>query len=164
MTSRSRAQPAPPATATDAPAVIGSPTVPSPAGYFLVAPHLSPEHDVRHTVTLLRSTGTVLSQITDVPAPESAVPAQPLGYSAADRPTREVTVWSTYRATGSGEHLADLFAAARHGGRRRDRRLGDRLQPTRPPLDPIAMRAASVGRAAAMAITAQHGGIERAAA
>ena len=47
------------------------------ADYFLIPPHLTAEHDLRYTVTLLRSTGTVLSQITDLPAPGSAVPARP---------------------------------------------------------------------------------------
>ena len=46
-------------------------------GYFLIPPHLTAEDDLRHTVTLLRSTGTILGQITDLPAPGSAVPARP---------------------------------------------------------------------------------------
>jgi len=55
----------------------GTATLQVTAGYFLIPPHLSPEHDVRHTVTLLRSNGTVLGQITDVSAPGSVVPAKP---------------------------------------------------------------------------------------
>src|SRR5581483_1706236 len=55
----------------------GTTTLDVTAGYFLIPPHLSPEHDVRHTVTLLRSNGTVLGQISGVPAPGSAVPAKP---------------------------------------------------------------------------------------
>lgn len=55
----------------------GNATLQVTAGYFLVPPHLSAEPDVRHTVTLLRSTGTVIGQVTDLPAPGSAVPAKP---------------------------------------------------------------------------------------
>lgn len=47
------------------------------AGYFLIPPRLAPEHDVRHTVILIGSTGAVLGQVTDLLAPGSAVPAQP---------------------------------------------------------------------------------------
>jgi type 1 fimbria pilin len=55
----------------------GTATLQLTAGYFLVPPHLSAEHDVRTTVTLLGSTGTVLDQVTDLPAPGRAVPAKP---------------------------------------------------------------------------------------
>lgn len=54
----------------------GTATVEVTAGYFLIPPHLTPEHDVRHTVTLLRPTGAILGQVTDLPAPGSAVPAK----------------------------------------------------------------------------------------
>ena len=52
----------------------GTATVDVTAGYFLIPPHLTPEHDVRHTMILLRSTGALLGQVTDLPAPGSAVP------------------------------------------------------------------------------------------
>lgn len=55
----------------------GTATLQVTAGYFLIPPHLTAEHDVRHAVTLLRSTGTVLGQVTDLAAPGSAVPAEP---------------------------------------------------------------------------------------
>ena len=55
----------------------GTATLEVTAGYFLVPPHLSPEHDVRHTVILLRSNGTILGQVTDLPAPGRAVPTKP---------------------------------------------------------------------------------------
>lgn len=55
----------------------GTATLQVTAGYFLIPSHLSPEHDVRHTVTLLGSTGTILGQVTDLPAPGRAVPAKP---------------------------------------------------------------------------------------
>lgn len=55
----------------------GTATLQVTADYFLIPPHLSPEHDVRHTVALLRSTGTVLGQVTGLPVPGSAVPAKP---------------------------------------------------------------------------------------
>jgi hypothetical protein len=55
----------------------GTATLEVTAGYFLVPPHLTPEHDVRHTVTLLRSTGAILGQVTDLPAPGSANPTNP---------------------------------------------------------------------------------------
>ncbi len=47
------------------------------AGYFLIPPHLTPGHDMRHTITLLRSTGTVLGHVVDLPAPGSTTPAGP---------------------------------------------------------------------------------------
>ncbi len=55
----------------------GTATLQVTDGYFLIPPHLAAEHDLRHTVTLLRSTGTILGQITDLPAPGTAVPARP---------------------------------------------------------------------------------------
>lgn len=54
----------------------GTATLEVTAGYFLISPHLTPDN-TRHAVTLLRSDGTVLGQITDMPAPGSAVPAKP---------------------------------------------------------------------------------------
>ncbi len=55
----------------------GTATLDVTFGYFLIPPHLTPEHDVRHTVILLRSAGGVLGQVTDLSAPGSAVPTKP---------------------------------------------------------------------------------------
>jgi len=54
----------------------GTATLQVTASYFLIPPHLTPD-DVRHTVALLQSNGTVLGQITDMPAPGSAILTKP---------------------------------------------------------------------------------------
>jgi hypothetical protein len=54
----------------------GAATVETAAGYFLVPPHLTLDRDTLHTVTLIHSTGTVLGQVTDLPAPGSDTPVR----------------------------------------------------------------------------------------
>ncbi|HEV2635000.1 MAG TPA: hypothetical protein VGX23_07620 [Actinocrinis sp.] len=44
------------------------------AGYFLIPPHLSPETDVRHSVTLTGAAGNILGRVVNLPAPGRANP------------------------------------------------------------------------------------------
>ena len=45
------------------------------AGYFLIPPYLSPETDVRHSLTLIGSAGNIIGRVTNLPAPGRANPS-----------------------------------------------------------------------------------------